>query len=223
MLDYNAENIFETIMAMPNAPNIIQKVQDKLEEEKQKRTEFYNDITEQQKAEFINGEIVIHSPVKKRHTDVERRLFTLISLLFSKIQKGFLGYEKNLIKLTRNDYEPDICYFKEEKSKDFKDDEMFFPAPDFVVEILSPSIAKNDRGIKFQDYETHKVQEYWIIDPDKEILEIYHLNGKGKYELFLKSGTGIATSNVISGFTVNIRAIFDDAENTKELQKIINS
>ena len=42
---------------------------------------------------------------------------------------------------------------------------MLFPAPDFAVEVLSPSTQKNNRGIKFDDYALHNVSEYWIIDP----------------------------------------------------------
>ena len=39
-----------------------------LEEERQKREHFYNDVTEYDKAEFINGEIIVHSPVTQSGT-----------------------------------------------------------------------------------------------------------------------------------------------------------
>ena len=39
-------------------------------EEQQKRERFYDEITEQQKAEFINGEIIVHSPVKIEHNSL---------------------------------------------------------------------------------------------------------------------------------------------------------
>ena len=37
---------------------------------------------------------------------------------------------------------------------------MIFPARDFVVEILSKSTAKKDKGIKHQDYAAHEIREY---------------------------------------------------------------
>ena len=36
-----------------------------------------------------------------------------------------------MITLTRNDYEPDICFFKKEKSDDFVENQTLFPAPDY--------------------------------------------------------------------------------------------
>jgi Uma2 family endonuclease len=52
---------------------------------------------------------------------------------------------------------------------------MLFPAPDFVVEILSKGTARKDKGIKKEDYALHGVKEYWIIDPIKQTIEQYLL------------------------------------------------
>ena len=73
---------------------------------------------------------------------------------------------------------------------------------------LSKSTTKYDRGIKFDDYETHEVQEYWIIDPKNQVVEQYLLI-EGKYELILKSANGTIKSEVIQGFEIPIKAIFD--------------
>src|SRR4051812_41545071 len=142
-----------------------------LKTEEEKRQHFYESITEQEKAEFINGEIVLHSPVIRKHNQVGMKLLTLLNTFVSASQLGFVGYEKILIRLSRNDFEPDICFFRREIAETFSDKTMYFPAPDFIVEILSRSTEKIDRGVKFEDYAFHKVKEYWIIDPDKETVE----------------------------------------------------
>ncbi len=131
---------------------------------KSKRIEFYNNISEQEKAEFINGAVIIHSPVMKRHNEANSNLHKLIDTFVYKHQLGFVGIEKILIQLTRNDYEPDICFFKSTKAKSFKSNQSLFPAPDFIVEVLSKGTAHRDRGIKFEDYAVHGIAEYWIVD-----------------------------------------------------------
>ncbi len=62
-----SNRLISEILAEPDAFFLIETVQAALANEKAKRLTFYNDITEQQKAEYINGEIIVHSPVMKRH------------------------------------------------------------------------------------------------------------------------------------------------------------
>lgn len=221
MVTLTHTDLIESFLALPNAPIILNELEATLAEEKKRRLDFYNDITDEQKVEFINGEIVIHSPVKKEHNDVSGLLFLLIKAYVIQNNLGYVGIEKIMIALTRNDYEPDICFFKTEKSTDFKKGQSLFPAPDFIVEILSKGTAKNDRGVKFQDYQAHKVMEYWIIDPKKSVIEQYHLDKKGKYELILKASEGTITSKAIEGFQIPIKAIFNETESMLALANLL--
>ncbi len=200
--------LIEKILALPEAPLLINKLNKAFELEKQKRIDFYENISEIHKSEFINGEVIVHSPVIKEHNEVNGNLYKIIDTYVVDRDLGFVGIEKLLIKLTRNDYEPDLCFFKQEKAKAFQKGQKFFPAPDLIVEVLSKSTAKRDRGIKFKDYQQHQVTEYWLIDPEKMVLEQYILRN-GKYELELKSQTGEMTCSVIAGLTIPIKVIFD--------------
>ncbi len=193
-----------------------------LEEERQKREHFYNEVTEYEKAEFINGEIIVHSPVKKRHTEAGKRLLHLLDLYVQIMDLGFLGYEKTLVTLTRNDYEPDLCFFRKEKAQAFTSDQMKYPAPDFIAEILSPSTERRDRGVKFEDYAAHGVGEYWLLDPKAEVVEQYVLKD-GQYVLRMKSGSGQIESQAIDGLVIPVRALFDDEVNLQEVQRIVQS
>ena len=133
---------------------------------------------------------------------------------------GYVGAEKLLVSLTRNDYEPDVCFFGNEKAKKFKPAQMQFPAPDLVVEVLSKTTEAHDRGIKFTDYAAHGVSEYWIVDPDTETLEQYILDD-GEYELIMKSKDGMVESRAVAGFKIPVRAIFSEKDNLKTLQGIL--
>jgi len=100
------------LVRSPGLPLYIRQLHDMLEEERKRRERFYAEMPEGQKVEFINGEVIVHSPAKLRHTIVGRNLLVLLSAYVSKHRAGLVGHEKMLICLTRNDYEPDICYFQ---------------------------------------------------------------------------------------------------------------
>ena len=208
--------ILSQLLSEPDAYFLLQEAHAILNKEREKRINFYNEITEQEKVEFINGEIVIHSPVKKRHNQASLLLAQLLNIYSNKFELGFVGIEKIMISLTRNDYEPDICFFRNDKSISFTEDQILFPAPDLIVEILSDSTEKRDRGVKFKDYQAHKIEEYWIIDTENQTLEQYHLKGD-TYDLILKSSQGLVKSFVVDGFQIPITAIFDETENLKTI------
>ena len=62
----------------------------------------------------------------------------------------------------------------------------FLNAPQFVLEVLSPSTAKYDKTEKKEIYREEEIPEYWIIDIQKRTIEMYDLdydNGEPKYYL----------------------------------------
>lgn len=63
----------------------------------------------------------------------------------------------------------------------------FLDAPRFVMEVLSPTTEKYDRGEKMDLYCQQEVDEYWIVDWRQKKIEIYELdyeNGIPKYYLW---------------------------------------
>lgn len=212
--------IVEQLMREPTLPSVLQRLQELFEAERARRQYFYDVVTEEQKAEFINGEIVVHSPVKKQHASASSLLHHLLDVYVMANDLGFVGYEKILVVLERNDYEPDLCFFHQSKARHFTDTQMKFPAPDLAVEVLSESTAHNDRGIKFRDYAVSGVAEYWIIDPETKMVEQYILQGE-EYQLRIKSDSGDIHSTAVPGFTIPIRAIFDEQVNLATLRKLL--
>ncbi len=177
-------------------------------------------MKEDEKAEFINGEVVIHSPVKLKNSQTSMHLAFLLQAFVSSKNLGMVGHEKLIIQMTRNDYEPDVCFFRKEKADQFKPDQMLFPAPDFIAEIISKSTENTDRTIKYEDYASHGVTEYWIIDPEKEVIEQYILENE-KYTLRQKSGDGSIKSTAINGFEIPVRAVFDPEINHQTIGRIL--
>lgn len=148
------------------------------------------------------------------------KLFKIIGTFAEKNDLGFTGIEKVMISLTRNDYEPDICFFRKKRAEDFTPDQKTFPAPDFVVEVISESTEKIVRGIKFQDYAAHGIEEYWIVDPQSEIVEQYQLVEE-EYKEIKKSGDGRIHCIVLQGLDIPVRAIFDKELNQEFIKEIL--
>lgn len=214
------DDIVRRLMHSPRLPQIAHELDMLLREEQARRERFYAELSEQQKVEFINGEVIMQTPVKLQHDDASGNLYMLLRAYVRKHNLGYVGYEKLLISLTRNDYEPDICYFGPEKAREFTRHQTKFPPPDFVVEILSPSTEDIDRGVKFEDYALHGVGEYWIVDADEETIEQYVLR-EGVYALAVKVRTGMIQSTAVQGFEIPVRAVFDSAEQLAALQTLL--
>ena len=57
-------------------------------------------------------------------------------------------------------------------------------APDWIIEVVSPSSAIMDMEKKRRLYERHGVKEYWIVHPTDRWLMVYTLGEDGKYGQF---------------------------------------
>ena len=69
--------------------------------------------------------------------------------------------------------EPDISVICD-KSK--LDDRGCVGAPDWIIEIASPSTKRTDYGVKLFKYRSAGVREYWIVDPKKQSVTVYHFD-----------------------------------------------
>ncbi len=214
--------ILEPILRSPALDRYIEELLRVRDEERRRREQFLEEITDDRKMEFINGEVIVHSPATLRHCDT---VLLLAQLLNAHVRNGGLGRvasERLLVSLSRNDYEPDISYFGPDKAAGLDPAQHLFPAPDMVVEVVSPSTEHRDRGVKMEDYAEHAVGEYWIIDPDAETIEQYLLRD-GVYNLAVKVRDGSITSSAVPGFTIPVRAAFDAQENLATLKRLMEA
>ena len=130
------------------------------------------------KTEVIDGKIYDMSPATLKHQAIQRNLSVIIGgFLRGKICRMFT---ETGVELDENNYViPDllvVCDHNKLTENGIKG------APDFVVEILSPSTRRKDITLKKDAYERFGVKEYWIIDPKAESIEAYLLRD-GKYVL----------------------------------------
>lgn len=216
------------LLARPDLPLVAADINAHLKAEAEKRARFREEVTPEMKAEFINGEIILHSPALVRHLAVTIRLATMLHAHVVRHRLGQVFIEKAMIASTRNDYEPDIVFFGRAKADAFAPDQLLLPMPDFIVEILSPSTEARDRGIKFRDYAAHGVREYWIVDAETEVVETYGLTpatraygAAGRFPNHPGGDLARLSSAVVPGFVAPVRALFDDEANNDALRALL--
>ena len=200
-------------------PHVIEKDSNEyLEDEAKRREEFHRTMGDE-KVEFIEGEIILSGPEYNKHSIIFMNLTMVFGQYLRKIKLGHVYGQKIMVSLKRNDFCPDLSFFRKEVTDTFVDDTLFFPVPDFVVEVLSTSTAKRDRGIKFVDYALNGVKEYWIVDPDKKIVEQYFLEGE-VFTLAEKISYATVKCGQIKGLEIPLEAIFDETANDEFLLKM---
>ena len=206
-------------------PDLIEKYNTKNKEISLEYKKFLDETSEQQKSEWIDGKLVLHSPVFDLHTTINLKLTGLLHSHINRHKLGHLVFEKALINLefAEQNYEPDAAFFLPDKAKKINDETLLYEAPDFIVEITSKGTARRDRGVKFLNYEKHKVAEYWIITPSKKTIEQYYLINN-KYKLLKKYGIkDNIQSKVINDFTIPVKALYDKEIFVIEMDRFLNA
>jgi len=211
--------VLQAVLQAPDLPEILQHALGVLAAERKLREKFYADITPEHKWEFIQGEIIMHSPALNRHLQATKAIFKLMESHVSNHKLGDVQIEKAMTSFPRNDYEPDLMFFGLGKMGLITPDTLRFPVPDLIVEVLSPSTENRDLGIKFEDYALHGVGEYWIVDTVAETVELYRLEGSS-YPPVTAQTDGLLSSTVIPGFEMPVRAVFDSAVNAEAMRRI---
>lgn len=215
-------NLESALLDSPELPEIVCRLQRMIDAERQRRRRFLEELNPTMKAEFINGEMVLHSTAKSRHINASDNAFCLIRTFAMHGKAGRAMHEKALVSFPRNDYEPDVAFFLTPRAALIESDQMRMPVPDLAVEVLSDSTAERDRGVKFADYAIHGVREYWIIDPEAETLEIFSLpEGSKCYPptpVLGKSDT--AGSSLLPGLTFPVAALFEEEAQARALAQL---
>lgn len=86
-------------------------------------------------------------------------------------------------------------------------------APDFVIEILSPSTMRMDNFVKFNLYQRAKVREYWIVDPLNSTINVYLLDKDGRLTVSeVYTCKDIAKATVLPGCEIDLSTVFPPEE-----------
>ena len=156
-----------------------------------------------------NGEIIIMPPTGgetgKRNTD----LIVQLSLWNRQTKLGEVFDSSTGYTLPNGaNRSPDVSWIKQERwdSLTPEQKQKFIPlAPDFALELMSPSDYLRDVRVKMHEYLDNGVRLGWLINPKVKQVEIYRL---GQDVELLDSPQSISGENVLPGFTLDLTNIF---------------
>ena len=176
---------------------------------------FYKNWPEDERWEIINGVPYNMSPGPRRiHQKISGVLFNKIYNFLDKhdCEVYDAPFDVRLPDFDEADddvltvVQPDIVVVCDEKKLD---DAGCRGAPDFIIEILSPSTASKDQIEKVALYEKHGVKEYWIVHPTDKILTVRLLDETKKYQVpFIYDDKKEVEIKSLPGLKIKLKEVF---------------
>ena len=162
--------------------------------------------------ELIDGEHYVTPSPNRRHQQISGELFGLIWSHLKRHPAGEIYAAPFDVVFSNFDVvEPDLLFVSSERARVLTDNNVQ-GAPDLVVEIGSPATRRRDEKTKLPLYERFGVQEYWVVDPDVDVIKVYRLV-EGRYqrvaELTLAARDALSTP-LMPGLELSLTDIFPE-------------
>ena len=106
---------------------------------------------------------------------------------------------------------PDLVFYSHARGKEIIANDRLNAAPEIVIEILSPGRENisRDRIAKRQLYAKHSVSEYWIVDSENRVAEVYRLTNQSLELVTVLRENDELVSPSLPGFTCPLSKIFE--------------
>jgi Uma2 family endonuclease len=162
--------------------------------------------------ELIDGEHYVTPSPNLGHQNIAGNIYTLIRAYLQRRPLGKVYFAPLDVVFSHVDVvEPDLLYVSHAR-QEILTAANIQGAPDLVVEIGSPGTRRRDEKLKHQLYERFGVAEYWIVDPDVDVVRVFRLVD-GRYdrvqELSLAQGD-VLTTPLLPDLDLPLSAIFAD-------------
>jgi len=163
--------------------------------------------------ELIDGEHYVTPSPNTRHQRISGRLHLLIGNWLQEHPVGQLFYAPFDVVFSNIDVvEPDLLYMSNERAAEVLTEKHVRGVPELVIEIASPGTRRRDETLKRRLYERSGVTEYWVVDPDVDVVRAYRLSGEGfgrPVELSAEAGDALTTA-LLPGLEIPLARVFAD-------------
>ncbi len=161
--------------------------------------------------ELIDGEHYVTPSPNMRHQAVSGNLYFILRTWLEQHGTGRLFYAPFDVVFTQFDVvEPDLLYMSNQRAAEVLTAKHVTGPPEIVMEIGSPSTRKRDETIKRRLYERCGVSEYWVVDPDLEIIRVYRSeNGRfGRPQELAAEAGDVLTTPQLEGLEIHLSRVF---------------
>ena len=170
--------------------------------------EDYRKTPEDERCELLDGELVMAATPNIAHQRVSGRLELHLRAFVQEKGLGEVFDAPTDVVLSDTDVvQPDLLFISKGRADIITADNVQ-GAPDLVVEVLSPTTARRDWRDKLDLYSKHGVREFWLVDPQTEIVWVL-LPNEGSLEIANIYGEGdTLASSTLEGFTLGLDELF---------------
>ncbi|MCU0543323.1 MAG: Uma2 family endonuclease [Oscillatoriaceae cyanobacterium Prado104] len=155
------------------------------------------------------GEIIIMSPTGGETGNYNSEINADFVIWNRRTGLGFCFDSSTCFKLPNGaNRSPDVSWIKKERWDALTTEEkQKFPpiAPDFVLELMSPTDSLKDTQDKMQEYMENRVKLGWLINRKTRRVEIYR---QGRETEVLESPTELSGEDILPGFVLNLQALW---------------
>ena len=161
--------------------------------------------------ELIDGEHYVTPSPDTRHQQISGDLFALIWTYLEAHPVGRVFHAPFDVVFSNFDVvEPDLLYMSNERAARILTAANVQGVPELVVEIASPGTRRRDETIKRNLYERSGVSEYWVVDPELDVVRVYRRAGEEfarPVELSAQTGD-VLTTSLLPGLELPLSRLF---------------
>jgi Uma2 family endonuclease len=161
------------------------------------------------KAEYVDGEVFVMSPVSNVHDVIFHFLSALLHTYLELRPLGTIKGSEFVVRLRPGLRRSPDLFFVNADRRDRIRSSYFDGAPDAAFEIVSVESIDRDYREKLREYAEAGVTEYWIIDPAHQAVLLYQLS-EGRYQVQPAEADGRLESSVIEGFWLKPEWLWQD-------------
>lgn len=160
--------------------------------------------------ELIGGELFVSRAPGIPHQRVILNLEVSISNYLKENPIGILVPGAGAIFSDYDAVIPDLAFVRNERWDQVVTGEKFTGALDIVIEVISPGAENRRRDllVKRQLYGKYGVEEYWVVDSENRLVEVYRLQeDRLESVATLRNGDEITTS-LLADFRLRVSTVF---------------